>query len=111
MPRWTSILGAMLLVLMLWTGSSAHAAEQFQCDATTSQQLLHVDGNDHAPRGESGDKDAVHHHTGCSAHCLATAAVNGNLASPHLALSQPVDRQQGWSSGDGPALTLRPPIA
>lgn len=110
MHRWTSILGALLLVLMLWTGSSAHAAERFDCIPVTAEAVNHYDGDqDQVPPGP--DQGVAHHHSGCSGHHVATPA---KMPSIGLALIQdiaPFAWREVGIPGHSPDSELRPPIA
>lgn len=110
MRRWTSTIGALLLALMLWTGAAGHAAERIECSPATAESTLHLDGSDE-PRSGERDGKSVHFHLGCSGHCLATPSENRVLPSTGMADAAPVSRPSPWRAGDGPALTLRPPIA
>ena len=110
MNRWTSLLGAMLLVLLLWTGGAAHAAERFDCIPVTAEAPGHFDGDqDQVPSGP--DQGVAHHHTGCSGHHEAAPA---NAAPTEVALSQvlvPFAWRESGRPGRGPDSDLRPPIA
>ena len=111
MNRWTSIFGALLLVLMLWTGGAAHAAERFDCiPATAAEAAGHFDGDqDQVPSGP--DQGVAHHHAGCGGHHEAAPA---NVAAVELALSQdlvPFAWRESGRPGRGPDSDLRPPIA
>ena len=109
MNRWTSILGALLLVLMLWTGSSAHAAERPDCIPATSEAANHYEGDrDQLPDREQG---AAHHHSGCNGHHVAAPA---NATAAEVALRHefvPFAWREAGRPGRGPDSQLRPPIA
>lgn len=109
MHRWTSILGALLLVLMLWTGSPTHAAEQFGCIPATSEAANHYEGDrDQLPDREQG---AAHHHSGCNGHHVAAPA---NAAAADVVLTLvlvPFAWREAGRPGPGPDGQLRPPIA
>lgn len=99
-----------MLVLMLWTSGSAHAAQSFDCVPVSAATEGHFEGDqDELP--SSTDKGVAHHHAGCGGHQLAAPAdgrtvlsEDGRSGPPHaypsfaLALAEP-DQQ------------LRPPIA
>lgn len=109
MTRWTSILGALMLVLMLWTGGVAHAAEQFDCMPVTAETIGHFEGDqDQMP--SSPDQGVAHHHSGCSGHHIAAPASVASLdigSGKQVALAW---RESGVP-GRGPESQLRPPIA
>ena len=109
MHRWTSILGALLLVLMLWTGSSAHAAERSDCIPATSEATNHFEGDrDQLPDREQG---AAHHQSGCNGHHVAAPA---NVVAAAFALRHervPFAWREAGRPGRGPDGQLRPPIA
>ena len=110
MNRWTSILGALLLVLMLWTGSSARAAERFDCIPMTAEAANHYDGErDQAPTGP--DQGVAHHHSCCSGHQIAAPAT---VATVEIALSErlaPFIWREAGIPGRDPDRQLRPPMA
>lgn len=110
MNRWTSILGALLLVLMLWTGATGHAAELVECSPATAECSIHFDSREDSRSGDQ-DAKAVHYHLGCSGHCVATTNEGKDLPSRSTATVMNFDRQTSWHAGDEPALALRPPIA
>lgn len=110
MHRWTSFLGALMLVLFIWTSSSAHAAQRFDCIPASSDAAGHFKGDrDEAPA--KGEKEVAHHHSGCSSHHLGTAA--GQVAS--LAPSRDGAIGGVWDERAAPShlpdTQLRPPIA
>lgn len=110
MSRWTNFIGALLLVLVLWTGTSAHAAERFDCIPVTEQSAEHFEGDrDEAP--DDPDDAVTHHHTGCNGHCVATpgdpAASGFSIRTAKLASA----RQTARRAGREPESQLRPPIA
>lgn len=110
MARWKSLLGALMLVLMLWTGGMAHAAERFDCMPTTSEAADHFDGDgDEAPSGR--DQGVAHHHSGCSGHHVAAPSdAVSNLFEATAVSAQFAWREMGVP-GRGPDAQLRPPIA
>ena len=110
MHRWTSLLGAMMLVLMLWTGGATHAAAAFDCIPVTAEAPGHFDGDqDQVP--SSQDQGVPHHHTGCSGHNEVAPsgtprfdfASNGNVL--------PFCRSEAGRPGHNPEAQLRPPMA
>lgn len=110
MNRWTSLIGAMLLILMLWTGGAAHAAEGFDCIPATSATVGHFEGDaDQVPA--SREQGAAHHHSGCSGHQVAAPTASAALAITFRSRPVPAARQFGGVPGRGPPAALRPPIA
>lgn len=110
MNRWTSLLGAMMLVLMLWTGGAAHAAERFDCIPVTAESVEHFDGDqDQVP--SSPDQGVAHHHSGCNGHHLAGL---DNLATIDISGSgqaMPLAWREAGVPSHSPDADLRPPIA
>lgn len=110
MPRLTAIVSAMLLVLMLWTGTTVHAAERLDCIEVGAETTGHYDGDpDQTPA--SSDKGVAHHHTSCGGHQLAAPT---DISAAALA---PVRRTNLFGDpaagvpGREPENQLRPPIA
>ena len=110
MHRWISLLGTIILVLMLWTGGAARAAEPFDCIAVSAEAAGRLDGErEQAP--SSPDQCVVHHHSGCSGHHVAAPP---NIAANELILPQklvPFAWREAGRPGRGPDSDLRPPIA
>ena len=110
MTRWTTLVGTLLLVLMAWTGTSAHAAERSDCIPVTEQNVKHFDGDrDEVPF--DFDPGVAHHHAGCSGHQIGapdhSAEINLSMRSaPLIRLTVDVS-----PSGREPEDQLRPPIA
>ena len=72
MNRWVSFFCALSLVLVLWTGGAAHAAERFDCLPVASQAVSNFEGDrDQVP--SRPDQGVAHHHSGCSHHVAAAA--------------------------------------
>ena len=110
MARWKPFLGAMMLVLMLWTAGMAHAAERFDCMPTTSETADHFDGDgDESPSGR--DQGVTHHHSGCSGHHVAAPSDAASVPFEPPAVSDPFTWRQMGVPGRGPDAQLRPPIA
>lgn len=109
MGRLTSLLGAILFVLMVWTGGTANAAERFDCGSATQASAGHSDRDrDGLP---SGPEQGSEHPSGCSGHQMAEVA---NL--PSLDIGPPKDVAPfAWKEAGVPARSpdnlLRPPIA
>ena len=110
MRRFFHLCGALMLVVMLWTGVSAHAAEALGCIEVSSAAAGHFDGDrDQTP--SDGGKATPHHHSGCNGHHVATPSDDGPPpavlpASPSLG-----DTVERVTTGADPGLALRPPIA
>ena len=110
MHRWTSLIGALMLVLMLWTGGAAHAAERFDCIPVSAAAAGHFEGDrDEAPSGQ--DQGVGHHHTGCSGHQIGAPADQATVEFSFTAVGVPTARQEAGVPGHGPGAALRPPIA
>lgn len=110
MQRWTSLVGALLLVLTLWTGNAAHAARPTHCPPAPVEQLTNVDRqSDQAPSEK--DNGVTHYHLGCGGHQIASQADLEPLILIGSRGFLPVARQDNWNAGEDPPLTLRPPIA
>ena len=109
MTRLTSTLMALMLVLVLWTGVSAHAAERVDV-VPAAVELGHFDGDsDHVPADQHDG--VAHHHAPCADQHAAAMSdvlrVDGNRAansclSPEC-FSAALSRE--------PDADLRPPIA
>ena len=110
MPRWTALLGALMLVLMLWTGSAAHAVEQLDCVPVAADTIGHYDGDtDQVPADP--DKGVAHHHAGCSGHQLAAPASSDELQLSSSGREAPFAVSSADLAGRTPDAQLRPPIA
>ena len=110
MARWTTLVSALMLVLMMWTGGAAHAAERFDCIPVTVEVEGHFDGDgDEAPAGP--DQGIAHHHAGCSGHHLSApdTVVAAVGVKPSGTLLPTLSEVGTW--GNEPDSELRPPIA
>lgn len=110
MHRLFALVSTLMLVLVLWTGTAAHAAEAMNCGEVVSSTAGHFEGDSDEVPSDSG-KATPHHHNACHGHCMAVPSggdtvtledQNGSLVTVTLA---------DLSGGSGPATTLRPPIA
>lgn len=110
MRRWTTMIGAMLLVLMLWTGATGHAAERVECPPGAIEATLHSDGQQ-PPAPAQPDSSTLHQHFGCSGHHLVAPDMPKPAALASGPGPMPANRQSGLHPGDEPGLNLRPPIA
>ena len=110
MNRWTSLLGALMLVLMLWTGGAAHAAERFDCMPISAEAADHFDGDqDQVP--SSPDQGVAHHHSGCNGHHLAAPSSVASVEINARDGTIPLAWREAGVPGRGPESHLRPPIA
>ena len=109
MPRLVALFCAVFLVLSLSTGAAGHAEQRFDCLPTASVIDGHFDGD--ADESSGGGKSAMHHHSGCNGHQLASASASLTAAAypdrnsivGRVSLPTPHGREP-----DG---ELRPPIA
>lgn len=109
MHRWTSLIGAMLLALMLWTGGVAHAAERFDCIPATVEATSHIDGDrDQLP--SAPDQGVTHHHSGCSGHHVGAPANLDSVTVGPLSAVVSLTWGEHGVPGRGPEAQLRPPI-
>lgn len=105
------MLGALMLVLMLWAGGVAHAADQAQIVPVTLEAAGHFDGDgDQSPSDRH--QGTAHHHVGCGDH----HQVASHDRAPAIALtprvkSKPISRRDASDRGRSPDNLLRPPIA
>ena len=99
-----------MLVLMIWTGGLAHAAEQANCLPPTVESAAHFEGD-----GDEGSAEGVqgvaHHHMSCSGHQLVAPSNRPVLDLQSRSASLPVPRRQAGLHGHDPDGDLRPPIA
>ena len=111
MRRLTPFISALMLILLLWTGSAARAVEALDCGGeTTSAAAGHYDGDrDQVPA--DGDKAAPHHHNACHGHCMAVPMTDRASLLLNQDSSGLIETSRDLQSGSGPGATLRPPIA
>ena len=99
-----------MLVLMLWTGGAAHAAERFDCIPVTAETIDHFDGDeDQVP--SSPDQGVAHHHSGCGGHHVAAPASVASIGIGALGRAIPLAWREAGVPGHDPDGDLRPPIA
>lgn len=111
MRQWLRLVGSLMLLVMLWTGNAAHAAEAFGCVEVGAEAPGHFDGDgDQTPADPA--KGAAHHHGGgCHGHHNATGAGGGAPPLPDSAAAL-LDRGPDIRiAGRAPPTALRPPIA
>lgn len=105
-----TLFGALMLVLMVWTGGLAHAAEQIECIPVTSEAAGHFEGDgDQLP--SDPDQSVAHHHAGCSGHQVAAASGSPALSFAPSARTAPHAWREAGAPGREPDTHLRPPIA
>lgn len=111
MRRLLPFLSCLMLVLSLWTGARAHAAETLTCgEVTELSASVHFEGDgDEVPA--DADMGVPHHHGSCHGHHvgLPDATQASRIVPVALALVG-----LSTTDGRGPAeldRTLRPPIA
>ena len=110
MQRLTTFFGVLMLVLFIWTGSSAHAAERLDCIPVSSEAPGHFEGDrDQSPA--KGEKGVAHHHSGCNGHQYAASA---DALVPLMPTHRtPVAARwiEQYAASREPDNQLRPPIA
>ena len=110
MKRLTAIFGGLMLVLFVWMGSAAHAAQRFDCIPVSSEAPGHFEGDrDEAPA--KGEKGVAHHHSGCSGHQYAAPSAYELPSASQLTASTAVGWNERHATSREPDLDLRPPIA
>lgn len=110
MRRFFSFVSTLMLVVMLWAGTMAHAAEAMQCAEVSADAAGHFEGDgDEVPADpETG---VPHHHAGCHGHHVGVAAdANAPENAPASTASLALGRE-AMASGCDPGAALRPPIA
>ena len=110
MHRWTLFIGAIMLVLVLWTGGATHAAVAFDCSPATSEVVAHMAGDqDQIP--SRANQDFAHHHSGCNGHfeVASTGTVRPDFRSSGNVL--PLASNEAGKPGHNPEAQLRPPRA
>ena len=110
MRRFLTMVGTLMLVVLVFTGTTAHAAEAFGCIEVRADSAGHFDGDrDEVPA--DADKGVAHHHGGCAGHCVAVPAT---FDAAHLAPGNeapPAFRAKRVLPSLEPGRALRPPIA
>lgn len=110
MFRMKALFGALMLVLMLWTGGLAHAAERVVCIPATAEAAGHYEGDDDQLPSDR-EQGVAHHHTGCSGHQLAAPAEQPAIILNHSSGTVPLARNEAGLHDHDPDGQLRPPIA
>ncbi|GLR47643.1 hypothetical protein [Sphingomonas astaxanthinifaciens] len=110
MRRILPFLSALMLVLVLWTGSAAQAAEAIGCAEVAASAEGHFDGDgDQVPA--DGDKATPHHHGACHGHCVGVSLEEGQGIVPSDMTNDKVAAAADFHGGNDPGISLRPPIA
>lgn len=105
-----TLLSAMMLVLMLWAGGVAHAAEMVECIPAAAEAAGHYDGDgDQLPSDR--EQGVAHHHTGCSGHHLAAPAGVSETPMSYLGSARCFSLNETGPPSHNPDNRLRPPIA
>lgn len=110
MHRWIHLLGALALVLLLWTGGTAQAAEGHLPITVAAESAGHFAGDrDEVPSDQHNG--APHHHFACGEH--AAAAWTNDPADTIIPLiSAPAPgHPRSVLDGREPDTQIRPPIA
>ena len=110
MRRFFTLIGTMMLVVLIWTTTTAHAAEAFGCVEINAETAPHFDGDrDEAP--DDTQKGVTHHHNGCNGHNIGVPtglAVVKSLSAGETLLG---DFDKRALPSLEPNRALRPPIA
>lgn len=110
MRRLLPLISALMLVLILWGGSAAHAAEAMQCAEATAASAGHFAGDaDEIP--SDSDNATPHHHGVCHGHCMGVPADGDSARAAEHGETPDAVLGQNFHSGTPPDTTLRPPIA
>lgn len=108
--RLRTTLGALMLVLLLWAGGIAHAAEGVNCLPASESIAGHYEGDrDQIP--SPAEQGAAHHHSGCSGHHLIAPVTASTIDFPRPGRDVPFAWREAGVPGRGPDNFLRPPIA
>ena len=110
MRSWKTLIGTLMLVLMMWTGGLAQAAEREICMPATTESAGHYEG-DRDQRPADREQGAAHHHSGCSGHQLAASAEEPGMIAKLVSGPAPLERSKTGLYGHDPDGRLRPPIA
>lgn len=110
MHRWLSFFCALAFIMVSSIGTTAHAAETFNCTPVSAEAAGHYEGDrDEVPADQGSD--VAHHHAGCAGHHFAapTATAEIQLSRRVSDPSSLADDQRAHSRS--PDNQLRPPIA
>lgn len=110
MLRWTSLLGALLIVLTLWTGGPARASDTDYAVPVAATSIGHFNGDkDEAP--SDSHKGGLHHHALCGEHQVAASSDALALATKQPRSGTLMTRADIRARVREPDAQLRPPIA
>ena len=110
MQRLVALFCAILLVLSLGTGTSAHAEQRFDCMPVTTESAAHFDGDrDESP--SKNEKGATHHHRGCSGHHFGSPSQIEEPSFAETSSSVSGGYIEAILAGREPDGQLRPPNA
>ena len=110
MRPFKTLIGTMMLVLMLWAGGLAHAAEPVDCLPATAEAAGHYEGDDDQFPSDSG-QSVAHHHAECSGHQLFGCAEQPTIVINHSPATVPPAGPEAGMHGHDPYGQLRPPMA
>lgn len=105
-----SLVGTLMLVVMLWTGTTAHAAEAMGCIEVSADAPGHFEGDEDQVPADP-DKGVPHHHGGCHGHHVGVASDTEAPNAAPASSNSPGLRHESMASGCDPGTALRPPIA
>lgn len=110
MRRLATFFSALMLVLVLWTGTTAHAAERLECVPVEMEVVGHYEWDE--DQNPAGTENGIpHHHTGCSGHSLVAPAEIADLQSVIIERPYLIRDLAAGVPSSGPENDLRPPIA
>lgn len=110
MRRLLTLVSTLMLVVLVFTGTTSHAAEAFGCVEVSADSAGHFDGDrDQVPA--DADKGVPHHHGGCSGHHIAVPATAGATQIAAGDETRPGARNRDGLPSREPDRALRPPIA
>lgn len=100
----------LMMALVVWSATSAQAAEAIECVEVSGSAAGHFEGDTDQVPADS-DKGTTHHHAVCHGHCSAIAdtEVAGAPLGSEAQRASPLEPQ--LLSGADPGQDLRPPIA
>lgn len=110
MNRWIHLIGALALVLLLWTSGTARAADQYMQVPVAAEITGHFAGDkDEVP--SDNHKSAPHHHLSCGEHATAAWRTDPATVTFLLGREQASALARCPPEGREPDNDLRPPIA
>lgn len=110
MRRFAVLICALMAAVLLWTGTSARAAEIATCVEVSAEATGHFEGDsDQVP--SDPDKGTPHHHGGCHGHHVTIPTEDRSGTSGAMLSNTLRIRLATFVAGCGPGIQLRPPIA